>query len=389
MLLLDEPTNNLDLPALLWLEQYLGRSTATCIIASHDRRFLDNVVQKVIEIDWYKRNVTMYTGGWTTFAEMKAHAIRKHKEQYRMQEDERKRLIISVGQKMEWVERVKSRKAPDKDKLSANFKRERAIRKFTGSAKALEERQKRLHDVERPLIRDPLYIPLAPQGSDKKSSIVLSRVRFGYPDGFQGGPVSMKIPFGTRLAILGNNGVGKSTLLKVIAGTLSLLSGKRTCGEKLVFGYLMQEHENISRATTPYILFRDRLGIFDRDIVATHLSHFQFAPDVLNDKVSSLSPGERVRLILSLLSAMGANVLILDEPTNHLDLEAIEALEEALDTYQGTILLVTHDRRFLERIRLSDNYILENGKLSAIASYEAYAKKMAPKIKRILKRAER
>jgi ATPase subunit of ABC transporter with duplicated ATPase domains len=408
LLLLDEPTNNLDLPALLWLERYLNRSSATCIIASHDRRFLDNVVKKVMEIDWYRRDVTMYTGGWTAFAEMKAHAIRKHKEQYRMQEEERKRLIISVGQKMDWVERVKNRKAPDKDKLSANFKKERATRKFTSSAKALEERQKRLHDVERPLIRDPLIIPLEPQSGDKESSIVLKKISFGYEDGFQGGlaspaslrrveagpkpfvggPVDMKILFGTRLAILGNNGVGKSTLLKTIEGTLPPLSGKRMCGKKLVFGYLMQEHENVSRAATPYMLFKNRLGIFDRDIIAMHLSHFQFAPDVLNDKISSLSPGERVRLILALLSALGANVLILDEPTNHLDLEAIEALEEALDAYIGTILLVTHDRRFLERIRLTESFILENGKLTPIASYEAYAKKMQPQIDRILKRLE-
>lgn len=388
MLLLDEPTNNLDLPALLWLERYLNRSPATCIIASHDRRFLDNVVKKVIEIDWYKRDVTMYTGGWSAFAEMKAHAIRKHREEYRVQEDERHRLIVSVGQKMDWVERVKNRKAPDKDKMSSNFKKERATRKFTGAAKALEERQRRLHDVEKPLIRDPLYIPLDPLSGEKESSIVLKKVCFGYENGFQSGPVDMKIPFGARIAILGNNGVGKSTLLKTIEGSLSPISGKRTCGKKLVFGYLMQEHENIVQTITPYDLFKNRLGIFDRDIVATHLSYFQFAPDVLTDKISSLSPGECVRLILALLSAMGANVLILDEPTNHLDLEAIEALEEALDSYIGTILLVTHDRRFLERIRLTQTFFLEEGKLVPIENYEAYAKKIQPKVDRILKRLE-
>ncbi|MEI8096694.1 MAG: ABC-F family ATP-binding cassette domain-containing protein, partial [Candidatus Moraniibacteriota bacterium] len=400
MLLLDEPTNNLDLPALLWLERYLNRSKATCIIASHDRRFLDNVVKKVIEIDWYKRDVTMYTGGWSAFAEMKAHAIRKHREEYRVQEDERHRLIVSVGQKMDWVERVKNRKAPDKDKMSSNFKKERATRKFTGAAKALEERQRRLHDVEKPLIRDPLYIPLDPLSGEKESSLTLKKVCFGYParnathnvaggeGGFSGGPVDMKIPFGSRTAILGNNGVGKSTLLKTIEGSLPPISGKRTCGKKLVFGYLMQEHENILQTITPYDLFKNRLGIFDRDIIATHLSYFQFAPDVLTDKISSLSPGERVRLILALLSAMGANVLILDEPTNHLDLEAIEALEEALDSYIGTILLVTHDRRFLERIRLTQTFFLEDGKLTSIENYEAYAKKIQPKVDRILKRLE-
>ena len=388
MLLLDEPTNNLDLPALLWLERYLKHSTATCIIASHDRRFLDNVVKKVIEIDWYKRDVTMYTGGWSSYAEMKAHSIRKHREAYRVQEDERERLLVSVGQKMDWVERVKNRKAPDKDKMSSNFKKERATRKFTASARALEERQKRLHTVDKPLIRDPLFIPLTPLLVEKEGSIVLKKVVFGYASGFSAGPLDMKILFGQRIAILGNNGTGKSTLLKTIEGSLPILSGRRTIGKKLIFGYLMQEHENISQSITPYNLFKNRTGIFDRSIIATHLSFFQFAPDVLNDKISSLSPGERVRLIFALLSALNANVLVLDEPTNHLDLEAIEALEEALDAYEGTILLVTHDRHFLERIRLTKTFFLEDGICTEVENYEAYVKKNSSKVNRILKRLE-
>ena len=390
MLLLDEPTNNLDLPALLWLERYLDRSPATCIIASHDRRFLDNVVEKVLEIDWYNRDVTMYAGGWSAYAEMKAHMIRKHKEAYRAQEEERERLLVSIGQKMDWVARTKAKKAPDHDKMTSNFKKERATRKFTMSAKALEERQKRLHTVERPLQRDPLIIPFdeEAESDEEASSIVLKNIRFGYVDGFQAGPISLNIPFGSRVAILGNNGTGKSTLLKTIAGELPPLSGERICGEKLVFGYLMQEHENVSRATTPIELFKQRLDIFDRDIIALHLSEFQFSPTVLDDKIASFSPGERVRLILALLSALSANVLVLDEPTNHLDLEAIEALEEALATYHGTILLVTHDRRFLERIRLTESFVLDDGQLTAIENYDAYVSKTMPQIERILKRHE-
>lgn len=366
LLLLDEPTNNLDLPALVWLEQYLKRSRATVIIASHDRRFLDNVAHKVLEIDWYRRDVTMYTGGWSTFAEMKARSIRRHKEQYRAQEDERERLLLSVSQKMHWVERVKEKPSPDHDTFSSNFKKERATKKFTMSAKALEERQKRLKKVERPMERDPLSITF--DVSLKKSEqggIVLEKLCFGYPSGFRGGPVNLTIPFGSRVALLGNNGVGKSTLLKTIAGELPPLSGKRIRGEQLTFGYLMQEYENVSRATTPIKLFQERLNTFDRESIVHHLVQFQFSPMTVDDKIASFSPGERVRLILALLSALSANVLILDEPTNHLDLESIEALEEALETYTGTIILVTHDRRFLERLRLTERYILEDGKLIA------------------------
>jgi len=388
ILLLDEPTNNLDLPALLWLEKYLSRSKATCLIASHDRIFLDNVVRKVIEIDWYKRDVTMYTGGWSEFAEMKAHAFRKHKELYRMQEDERHRLRESIDEKKGWVERVKESVAPDHDKLTSNYKKERAIRKFDGSAKALQGREKRLDEVEKPLERELLVIPLDPK-TKEDDSIVLKKLTFGYKDGFSGGTIDLKIPLGRRIAILGNNGVGKSTLLKTITGEILPLKGKVFLSESLTFGYLMQEHENISQSLTPRALFKKRLEkYFDQDTLQRSLAQFQFSPGVMDDKIASFSPGERVRLILALLSLLHANVLVLDEPTNHLDLEAIEALEEALETYPGIILLVTHDRRFLERVRLDKNYILEDGKLTEVASYEAYALSVVPKMKRILKRFE-
>lgn len=393
ILFLDEPTNNLDLPALLWLENYLKRSKATCLIASHDRRFLDHVVKKVIEIDWFKREAVMYTGGWSEYAEMKAHAFRRHKEQYRMQEAERERLFESIDEKKEWVVRVKERKTPDHDKLTANFKKERAIRKFDGAATALQGREKRLDDIERPMERPPLDIVLTTE-KNEESSIVLKKLVFGYPEkseeakSFSGGPIDLEIPLGTRVAFLGNNGVGKSTLLQTITGALTPLGGEVVRGEKVIFGYLMQEHENISQALTPRELFKKRLPDFDAFQVSLMLTEFQFSPDVLDDKIKYLSPGERVRLILALLSMLHANVLVLDEPTNHLDLEAIEALEESLAIYPGTILLVTHDRLFLERVELSANYLLENGQLSLVSDYAAYEKEALSKVTRVLKRLE-
>lgn len=387
VLLLDEPTNNLDLPALLWLESFLSRSKTTCLIASHDRRFLDNVVEKVVEIDWYKREAVMYTGGWSDFAEMKAHAFRSHKEAYRMQQEERTRLLVSMEEKKDWVERVKNSIAPDHDKLTSNYKKERATRKFDASAKALEGREKRLRDVEKPLERELLIIPLETL-EEQEDTLLLQDLCFGYAGGFSGGPLSLEIPFGTRIAILGNNGVGKSTLLQTISGAISPLSGAVVRGSKIVFGYLMQEHESISRVTTPRALFKERLPDFDADVVHHALSQFQFSPDAMDEKIASFSPGERVRLILALLSLLRANVLILDEPTNHLDLEAIEALEEALETYPGTILLVTHDRRFLERMELSQYYLLEEGTLTPVESYETYALSIVPQVKRVLKRLE-
>lgn len=393
ILFLDEPTNNLDLPALLWLENYLKRSKATCLIASHDRRFLDHVVKKVIEIDWFKREAIMYTGGWSEYAEMKAHAHRRHKEQYRMQEAERERLFESIDQKKEWVVRVKERKAPDNDKFTSNFKKERAVRKFDGAATALQGREKRLDDVERPLERPPLDIVLTTE-KNEESAIILRDVVFGYQSKekseklFQAGPIDLEIPLGARIAILGNNGVGKSTLLQTITGALEPISGEVVRGKQVTFGYLMQEHENISQDMTPRQLFQKRLEDFDAFQLSLMLSEFQFSPDVLDDKIKYLSPGERVRLILVLLSMLHANVLVLDEPTNHLDLEAIEALEESLAVYPGTILLVTHDRLFLERLKLTTNYLLENGTLTPVTDYAQYEQSALPQVKRVLKRLE-
>lgn len=388
ILLLDEPTNNLDLPALLWLERYIERSTATFLIASHDRRFLDHTVQKVIEIDWFKRNATMYTGGWSAYAEMRAHQLRQQKELYRMQEEERVRLLSSMDEKRVWAEETKKSIAPDRDKLAANFKKERAIKKFHASARALENREKKLHTVDKPLERELLVVPLPVTDVEAEKSITLRAVRFGYSGGYSGGPIDLVIPFGARVAFLGSNGAGKSTLLKTITGTLPLLGGALVCGQALSFGYLMQEHENVSPDETPVKLFDRELDMRDRDMIQRHLSQFQFSPDVIDEKIKYFSPGERVRLILALLSAKGANALVLDEPTNHLDLEAIEALEEALEGYPGTILLVTHDRLFLEKMRLTQSYVLENGHLAPCESYEAYAASLQPSVKRILKRLE-
>lgn len=393
ILLLDEPTNNLDLPALLWLERYLGRSKATCLIASHDRNFLDNVVTRVIEIDWHKREATMYTGGFSDFAEMKAHQSRRHKELYRAQEEERERLRASIDEKKEWAKIVWTRPAPDRDKLTANYKRERAAKKFDNSAKALEERQRRLDTVEKPLERAPLVFmfPTKNEGGsteEKTDDIALTALRFGYQEGFAGGPVDLRISFGSRIALLGDNGVGKSTLLKTLTGELPPLSGTVTIGTELRFGYLMQEHENVALHLTPAEWLQKRFDIFDRDIVSEHLSRFQFSPDTIDRKISSFSPGERVRLILMALTAFGANVLVLDEPTNHLDLDAIEALEEALETYPGTIFLVTHDRRFLKRMRITESFLLKDGMLTPLGAYDAYEASVALKASRVLKRLD-
>lgn len=389
LLLLDEPTNNLDLVALLWLEAYLVRSGATLLVASHDRTFLDNVALRVLAIDPVKHDVMLYNGNWSVYAETKAHAFRRAKELYGAEQRERERVVSSAAEKIQWADATKKKRGPDRDKLAANFKKERAIKKFTGSAKALEGRLERLNEHEKPFERPPLEFELVPGAKTAPPAITLTRVAIGY-DKKQpvAKGITLRLPFRSRTVLLGENGSGKSTLIKTILGLVPPLAGTVRVGKGAVFGDLMQEGENLPQTETAISYFAKRFRLYERSDVLLLLSRFGFVPDEASVKISRLSPGERVRLVLASLVHRGANVLILDEPTNHLDLEAIEALEESLAAYPGTVIVVTHDRAFLSRLTLDQSYLLAEGRLESISDYAAYAKRLEREAKRRLKRLE-
>ena len=389
ILLLDEPTNNLDLVALLWLEAYLVRSGVTLIVASHDRTFLDHTVERVLAIDPIKHTALLYSGNWSIYAETKAHALSRAKELYGVQERERDRVISSAAEKIQWADATKKKRGPDRDKLAANYKKERAIKKFTGSAKALEGRLERLTEHDKPFERPPLEFELVPGAKTAPPAITLARVAIGYE---KKQPVAkgitLRFPFRSRTALLGENGAGKSTLIKTILGLVPALAGTVRVGKGAVFGDLMQESENIPLAETAISYFAKRFRLYERSDVLTLLARFGFVPDEATVKIGRLSPGERVRLVLASLVYRGANILILDEPTNHLDLEAIEALEDALAAYPGTVILVTHDRTFLSHVLLDQAFLFVNGRIESIPDYAAYAKRLEREAKRRLKRLE-
>lgn len=389
LLLLDEPTNNLDLVSLLWLEAYLVRSGATILVASHDRTFLDRVVERVLAIDPITHGVLLYNGNWSVYAETKAHRFRRAKELYGAQERERERVTNSSAEKIQWVEATKKKKAPDRDKLASNYKKERAIKKFTGAAKALEGRLDRLNDHEKPFERPPLEFELAPGAKTAPPAITFTRVKIGYSKTQPvASGITLRLPFRSRIALLGANGSGKSTLIKTLLGLIPPLAGTVRVGKGAVFGDLMQEGENLPLMETAVTYFAKRFRLFERGEVLLLLSRFGFVPDEADVKIGRLSPGERVRLVMASLVYRGANILILDEPTNHLDLEAIEALEDALTAYSGTVLLVTHDRAFLSHLTLDQFYLLADGHLASIPDYTTYAARLDQEAKRRLKRLE-
>lgn len=385
VLLLDEPTNNLDLAALLWLEEFLLRSDSACILVSHDRLFLDRVVRKIFEIDWISRRLTITGGGYSDYLARKEKARVRQREQYEAQQEEIERLTEAVRAKRTEAMRGSRYHGSDNDKFLRGFKRDQAARSAK-VAKAIEKRIEQMDLVEKPIEKQALRIDIKPQKPGGSHDIVLKDVMAGYPEGgFRIGPIALRMPYGSRVLILGLNGSGKSTLLKTISGQLEPLSGEVQVGSSLVIGDLMQEHDNLPRHESIKDLLIRRTGS-SLEHAYTLAARFGLRADEIDREVAILSPGERARLLFAVFSALSVNVLLLDEPTNHLDLEALHALEEAVAQYAGTIVLVSHDRYFIERFRATDTYVLAGGKLTRQQTFEAYRAGAEQEAKRLINR---
>jgi ATP-binding cassette, subfamily F, member 3 len=383
LLLLDEPTNNLDLPALIWLEDFIQKSEAACIIISHDRQFLDSVVRKIFELDRDTRTLTISGGTYSDYLEMKRKRLLRQKEEYRLQQEEIERLTDRANQKRIESARGSKWSGSDNDKFLRGFKRERAGRS-SRVAKSIDKRILQMDKVEKPIEKDPLEIPLDAKSNSKNISISIKDVCAGYPGDFVVGPISLDVNFGNRVGILGLNGSGKSTLLKTITGQLAPISGEIKMTSGIRIGNMMQEHESLPRKSTLLEFMTEKGGLSLQDSFAK-LTKFGFDERQIKQPIEVLSPGGRARLLLAMFSALSVNVLILDEPTNHLDLEALSALEEALESYQGIVLLVSHDRYFLEKTKLDFTYVLNEGSLTKISDYKDYVKQAEIKAKQLLK----
>lgn len=241
-----------------------------------------------------------------------------------------------------------------------------------------------MEKVEKPIERNPFEIPLKAEVGPGTLDIRLADVVTGYPDGFTIGPISLEVRYGNRVGTMGLNGAGKSTLLKTITGQLAIRSGVIEIGSGVRIGNLMQEHESLPRDQILLEFLRERLGFKDNEVY-NQLVKFGFDQGQAKQSIGTLSPGGRARLLLALFSAQSVNVLVLDEPTNHLDIEALEALEETIESYQGTILLVSHDRYFLEKARLDFTYTLSDGVLARIPDYKTYVAQAEERALRLLK----
>ena len=350
VMLLDEPTNDLDFAGLERIERFVDERAGGFVVVSHDRAFLERSVTRVLELDEHSRTGTEYGGGWVGYLEARETARRHAGERYAEYQAQRSGLEERARTQRSWaVQGVRraQRGATDGDKFVREF-RTASSERVAAKARATERAVERLEAVEKPWQGWELRLELAaaPRSGDVVMELAGAVVDRG---AFRLGPLDVEIAWGERVAIVGPNGAGKTTLLLALLGRLPLVAGSRRQGPSVVVGEMDQARRTYESARPLVDEFVDVTGATVESARST-LAKFGLGADHVDRRASSLSPGERTRACLAQFSLQGVNCLVLDEPTNHLDLPAIEQVEVALDRWEGTLLLVTHDRRLLEKV---------------------------------------
>lgn len=355
VILLDEPTNNLDLEGVVILEKFIGGSNASFLMVSHDRRFLRNATSRIIELLGGDNGVNQYGLGYDEYKQAREDAYMSQLKSYELAEEAIKNMRSAIREakiKANSAERGGS-KRKDSDKLSANARAGRAAMHLAGQAKSQEARLERMIEQRPSEPQPPIELNFMFKWSEvlNKQIITIDNLSVSYDNGLILGPYSLSLHGKDRMAIVGSNGSGKTTLIKTIMGELTASSGELRVSPDARIGYMDQQQslpmpnsglvENVS-ALAPTATKEDIIHI---------LKKFNFTEDqVLNAKAKDLSGGERAKTLLVAIAANKANVLILDEPTNNLDIPTIDGLQEAIQSFPGAILLVSHDRDFIDGI---------------------------------------
>lgn len=351
ILLLDEPTNHLDMESIAWLETYLKGYPGSVIIVAHDRYFLDRVVTKVIELD--NGTATVFSGNYSAYSDKKA-----------MLRDAQIRAYLNQQQEIRHQEAVIA-------KLKS-FNREKSIRRAESREKMLDK----IERLEKPAeVNDSMDIRLEPDvvsGNDVLTVIGLSKAFDARPLFTDG---NFEIKRGERIAIIGNNGTGKTTLLKIINGLIPAGSGEIRLGSKVHIGYYDQEHQVLHMDKTLFQEIQDTYPHMNNTQIRNTLASFLFTRDDVFKLIRDLSGGERGRVSLAKLMLSDANFLLLDEPTNHLDITSKEILESALNRYTGTVLYVSHDRYFINRTATRILDLTGQAFVNYIGNYDYYLEK--------------
>ena len=367
LVLLDEPTNDLDLDGLERLETFVRGIRGGVVLVSHDREFLARCVTRVLELDLAQHANRVYGGGYDAYLEERATVRRHAREAYDEFAATKADLVARARVQREWSSqgvRNAMKKSPDNDKIRRKASME-SSEKQAQKVRQMESRIARLDEVEEPRKEWQLEftIGVAPRSSSVVSTLSAAVLRQG---SFTLGPVSLQVNAGERIGITGPNGAGKSTLLRALLGAQTPDEGTASVGASVQIGEVDQARSAFAGPAALADAFEAIVPAMASGDVRTLLAKFGLTADHVLRPVDELSPGERTRAALALLQARGVNVLVLDEPTNHLDLPAIEQLEQALESYEGTLLLVTHDRRMLQAVRTDRRWRVEAGRVEEL-----------------------
>lgn len=351
IILLDEPTNHLDMESIRWLENYLLGYNGSVIIVAHDRYFLDRIVTKIIEIE--NTHVTVFSGNYTAYADKKKILRNMQLKEYLNQQRE-------IKHQQEVITKLKQ------------FNREKSIKRAESREKMLDK----LEVVNKPAeINDKMNIELNPSVISGNDVLSVSHLSKAFDDNTLFTDISFDIKRGERVALIGNNGTGKTTILKIINDILPADSGEIKLGSKVTIGYYDQEHHVLDPDKTLFDELQDAYPDLNNTQIRNTLAAFLFTNDDVFKYIRDLSGGERGRVSLAKLMLSNANFLILDEPTNHLDMVSKEILENALNSYTGTVLYVSHDRYFINTTATRIIELVGQTTVNYIGNYDYYIEK--------------
>ncbi len=359
LILLDEPTNHLDMESIAWLETFLLNYKGSVVVIAHDRYFLNKVVTKVVEIENTK--AVSYEGNYSAYAEKKAFqrdALLKH---YLNQQKE-------IKHQEEVIAKLRS------------FNREKSIKRAESREKMLDK----IDRIEKPLTQEVhMSIRLEPHITSGNDVLTVTDLSKSFPTQVLFKCINFDIKRGERVAIIGNNGTGKTTLLKIINELLPADEGEIKLGAKVKIGYYDQEHQVLNQDKTLFDELQDTYPNLDNTTIRNILAAFLFTNDDVFKRIKDISGGERGRVSLAKLMLSEANFLILDEPTNHLDITSKEILENAVNNYTGTVLYVSHDRYFINKTATRILDLTQQNLINYIGNYDYYLEKK-PDMERIL-----